>query len=152
MGLRCSRTASAQRAFCSASKTARRALANSLQRSSGLNRPILLSSPPIRPLLTWAIRRKIKALPLFLDSFRDRGLKARLQHWLLARVLNDGHFPWVANHHIAASNDLARIGVDRAKILPFDWPPLVTPDAYPAKQGPSQTPFKLIYVGSLIQA
>ncbi|HLW71273.1 MAG TPA: glycosyltransferase family 4 protein [Candidatus Binataceae bacterium] len=107
---------------------------------------------PIRSVLHWAVRRRVRTLPLFADSFLASGWKARLKEWLLARVLNDRHFSWVANHHIAASQELARIGVDPHKILPFDWPPIVSPRDYAPKDAPAGAPFKLLYVGQLSEA
>jgi glycosyltransferase involved in cell wall biosynthesis len=107
---------------------------------------------PIRSVLHWAVRRRVRTLPLFADSFFASGWKARLKDWLLARLLNHEHFSWVANHHIAASQDLARIGVDPRKILPFDWPPIVSPRDYAPKEAPVGEPFKLLYVGQVSTA
>jgi glycosyltransferase involved in cell wall biosynthesis len=106
---------------------------------------------PIRPLLRWASRRPIRLLPLFAGSFHAPGLLNRLKHFLLGRLLNRPAIRWVANHSIAAALDLARIGVRREKILPFDWPPVVSPAGVEPKPPPTSGPFRLLYVGILSQ-
>jgi len=107
---------------------------------------------PIQSVLRWAMRGRVRTLPLFADSFTITGLKVWVKAWLLARTLNARHFRWVANHSIAAAQDLARIGVDPRKILPFDWPPIVSPSDYVSKEPPAGLPFKLLYVGQLSEA
>jgi glycosyltransferase involved in cell wall biosynthesis len=89
---------------------------------------------------------------MFADSFRASGLKASVQYQLLALLLNDRSIELVANHNLAASLDLKRIGVDPSKIVPFDWPALISPRSYEPKTAPPGTrPFRLIYVGALIE-
>jgi glycosyltransferase involved in cell wall biosynthesis len=107
---------------------------------------------PIQSVLRWAVRNRVRTLPLFFDSFPVSGPKARVKAWLLARALNARHFRWIANHNIAASEDLARIGVDPHKILPFDFPAIVSPSDYSPKEPPDRLPFKLLYVGQLSEA
>jgi glycosyltransferase involved in cell wall biosynthesis len=107
---------------------------------------------PIYSVLHWAVSRGVRTLPIFADSFYTSGFTARLKAWRLARMLNKQHFRWVANHNIAAAQDLARIGVDPCKILPFDWPPVVSASDYLPKEPPGGLPFKLLYVGQLSKA
>ncbi len=112
----------------------------------------LIVMSPCMPLIRWGIRARIPILPMFADSFRAAGLKANVRNWLLAFLLNDPSIEVVANHNLAASLDLKRIGVDAAKIVPWDWPPLVSPRNYETKSAPlGDRPFRLIYVGSLIE-
>jgi glycosyltransferase involved in cell wall biosynthesis len=107
---------------------------------------------PLRPLIGWALRRSIRTLPLFADSFHAPGLLNRVRHFLLRRLLNRPAIRWVANHSIAAALDLARIGVQRHKVLPFDWPPIVSPSGYAPKAPPASGPFRLLYVGLLLES
>ena len=106
---------------------------------------------PLRPLLRWGLSRSLRVLPLFADSFRAPGLANKLRHFQLRRLLNRPEIRWVANHSIAASLDLARIGVHRTKVLPFDWPPIVSPATYPPRPAPGGGPFRLLYVGLLTE-
>lgn len=131
---------------------------NSRARDSDLLRALeerqptdIILAAPIRSVLRWAIRHRVRTLPLFADSFAMSGLKGRLKARVLARKLNNRHFRWVANHNIAAAQNLADIGVDRNKVLPFDWPPLVFPSEYQSKEPPNGLPFKLFYAGVLTE-
>ncbi len=113
----------------------------------------LIVMAPLLPVIRFAIRTGIPVLPMFADSFRAGTLRARLQSKTLATLLNHPAIPVVANHNLAASLDLRRIGVDARKIVPFDWPALVSPRMYPAKAAPpSDRPFRLVYVGSVMEA
>jgi glycosyltransferase involved in cell wall biosynthesis len=97
------------------------------------------------------MRRDLRTLPLFADSFLAGGFANCLRRFLLRRLLNRPEVRWVANHSIAASLDLARIGVDPRKVLPFDWPPVVSPASYEPKTSPTSKTFRLLYVGLLVR-
>ena len=112
----------------------------------------LVVMTPNIPLIRWAIGEEIPVLPMFADSFRASGLKAKLHSKLLAFVLNNRSIDLVANHSIAASLDLKRIGVDPHKIVPFDWPALAVPSSFEPKAAPlPNQPFRLLYVGTLLE-
>jgi glycosyltransferase involved in cell wall biosynthesis len=90
---------------------------------------------------------------MFADSFREKAIGARMRSRLLAYLLNDPSVELVANHNLAAARDLQRIGVDPRKIVPFDWPALVSAASYEPKSAPdADRPFRLIYVGSLVES
>ncbi len=107
---------------------------------------------PLTGLLRWLSKRETRTLPLFADSFPRGGIRRYFDYRHLSRVLNTDSFPWVANHNINSSRDLARIGVDPVKIIPWDWPSSITPDGYAPKIKPGASPFKAIYVGHLSRA
>lgn len=110
----------------------------------------LVVSAPIVPLLRWGLSQGIAVLPLFADSFQGHGLRQKLRNLRLAYVLNDPRIRYVANHNLAASLELARIGVEPEKILPYDWPAVVSPKDQRAKKAPSaDRPFELVYVGQV---
>ncbi len=110
----------------------------------------LVVAAPIVPVLEWGIRARIPMLPLFADSFRGSGLRTGLRNRQLAWVLNHPAVERVANHNLAAAMDLARIGVDGEKIVPFDWPVIVSPLDYAPKEAPPpDAPWRLVYVGWL---
>lgn len=124
-----------------------------IDRVAASNPTHLVISTPLQPLIRWAIGRKIATLPLFADSFRARGLKNWIRSFRLARLLNDPRISFVANHNLAASWDLVRIGVAPRKILPYDWPALIFAEDNTAKQPPaSGRPLHLLYVGQVIEA
>lgn len=113
----------------------------------------LVVGAPIAPAIRWGIRQKLPVLPLFADSFHNRGLKGYIRNRMLAWLLNRPAIEYVANHNLAASLDLARIGVARDKVLPFDWPAMTSVQDYSAKAAPApDRPFRLLYVGQLSEA
>jgi glycosyltransferase involved in cell wall biosynthesis len=113
---------------------------------------LIVTSPSI-PLISWGVRSQISVLPMFADSFRDGGIKTKAKSRLLALLLSSPAIEIVANHNLAASLDLKRIGVDPGKIVPFDWPALISPRSYHAKNAPSpRETFRLLYVGSLSES
>ena len=110
----------------------------------------LVIGAPIAPAIRWGLSQNLSVLPLFADSFRGTGLKGYIRNRLLAWLLNRPAIEYVANHNLAASLDLARIGVARDKILPFDWPEMTSAKDYTAKPAPApDRPFRLLYVGQL---
>jgi glycosyltransferase involved in cell wall biosynthesis len=111
----------------------------------------LILMTPVPTVLAWALARRVRVLPMFFDSFHAAGWKARARYALLARLLSFKKIEWVANHNLAASLDLVRIGLDPAKVVPFDWPVLFTPAQLPAKLPPTGDSFRLMYVGLLTE-
>ncbi len=112
----------------------------------------VVTCAPIRPVIGWALDRGISVLPVLADSFLESGVKARVHQQLLAHTLNDERLPFVCNHNLAASRDLARIGVQAQKILPYDWPAIVSAHNHEAKRAPArELPLRLLYVGMLME-
>jgi glycosyltransferase involved in cell wall biosynthesis len=107
---------------------------------------------PLPFVLAWALARGVRTLPLFADSFRVPGLKAKAKFTLLARLLNSSRLDWVSNHNVAASLDLVRIGVSPAKVLPFDWPAFLSPSERPPKELRRGDHLELAYVGQLAES
>ena len=52
---------------------------------------------PLPFVLAWALARGVRTLPLFADSFRVPGLKAKAKFTLLARLLNSSRLDWVSS-------------------------------------------------------
>jgi glycosyltransferase involved in cell wall biosynthesis len=120
---------------------------------ASLNPTHLIVGAPIVPLLQWGLAQGLPMLPLFADSFRGHGLRNQVRNARLAYVLNDPRIRFVANHNLAAALDLARIGVSDNKIVPYDWPAVVTPSQFEPKQAPpAERAFKLVYVGQVTEA
>lgn len=130
-----------------------RARYGDLTRAVAATRPTHMTvAMPIASLLRWGVRHGVRVLPLFADSFRRSGLRARIGYWRLARALNDDRIGIVSNHGLASSRDLQRIGVAGDKIVPFDWPPLITAEGYKAKTAPEPgAEIRLVYVGQLVE-
>jgi glycosyltransferase involved in cell wall biosynthesis len=121
-----------------------------IQLVSSLEPTHLIVSAPIVPLLRWGLERGVPLLPLFADSFRGKDLRTQVRNARLAFLLNDPRIRLVANHNLAAAMDLARIGVIDSKIVPYDWPAVVSPKQHGPKSAPPRDrAFKLVYVGTV---
>jgi glycosyltransferase involved in cell wall biosynthesis len=112
----------------------------------------LLAMTPCIPLIAWGVRAGCQVLPMLADSFRSKGPKAAIQYRLLRLLFNGRAIEFVANHNLAASLDLKRIGISPDKIVPYDWPALISPHDFQTKHAPSSAPFRLLYVGSVIES
>jgi glycosyltransferase involved in cell wall biosynthesis len=77
---------------------------------------------PSTSILQWAIRHDVRTITLLADSFFSRNWKERIKNFWLARLLNNSAVEWVGNHHINSCVSLARIGVLKDKVVPWDWP------------------------------
>jgi glycosyltransferase involved in cell wall biosynthesis len=110
----------------------------------------LIINSPVTPLIRAATRQGIDVFPLLADSFRVSGIKAKLRYWWLAHNLSKPAIRWVSNRNLKASQDLERIGIPAGKIVPFDWPAVVTPADFPVKSAAAdpRAP-RLLYVGQV---
>jgi glycosyltransferase involved in cell wall biosynthesis len=110
----------------------------------------LLLQTPIPEMLRWAVLSRIETLPLLADSFRSAGIRNRLRYRRLSMALSDSAIRWVVNHGPNACRDLARIGVESSKLLPFDWPSFDSPSEWPVKKAPADAnAIVLTYVGQM---
>jgi glycosyltransferase involved in cell wall biosynthesis len=112
----------------------------------------LILRTPILQVIQWASKQNIKILLTLADSFSAKGLRNKVKNFLLANALNDNRVDWVCNHGINSSLSLKQIGVSAKKIVPWDWPAVVTPDPFKSKSFPSDTRnLTLLYVGAVIK-
>lgn len=112
---------------------------------------------PMPHILRWGTHRGISTMAMFADSFDTRSLtqriKRRIKHGWIERQLNGVAVDLVGNHGLNACLSLARLGIDRGKIIPWDWPHDHDPELHPAKRlGDASAPPVLFYVGYLSQA
>ncbi len=105
---------------------------------------------PLRGVIRWSIRHKLKILLTLADSFGLPQLKMMFQNYQLSQLLNHKQVDWVGNHGITASKSLEKIGVDARKIIPWDWPHPVSPRFFPVKNLLlSPNLWTLVYVGGI---
>lgn len=110
----------------------------------------MIINSPVTPLIRAACKAGIDVFPLLADSFRVSGIKAKIRYWWLARTLRQPAIRWVSNRNLKASQDLERIGIPAGKIVPFDWPAVVTPADFPVKtRADSPRAPRLLYVGQV---
>jgi glycosyltransferase involved in cell wall biosynthesis len=90
---------------------------------------------PNIPIIEWCLRTGRRVLPSLADSFQYSGFRPRFRFltWKLKNLLNREAIRFVANHQLPACRDLVRIGVDPAKVLPWDWPSQSSPSDFKVK-------------------
>ncbi|MEO7335665.1 MAG: glycosyltransferase [Caldimonas sp.] len=111
----------------------------------------VLLRAPFHAVLEWALARDTRIALTLADSF-GTGLKAWLRSRKLVRLLNNPRVEWVANHGVAASGALVRIGVKPDKVVPWDWPHGNSPEQWASKSLPSgKVPWKALYVGAVAE-
>lgn len=82
----------------------------------------LVLRTPIKALLRWGIKHKVKILALFADSFPNKKITSKIGNSFLARQLNHPCVEWVSNCNLPASISLQKIGVNPQKIIPYaEW-------------------------------
>lgn len=113
----------------------------------------LIVRTPIQDFFGWSIKNKIPTIAILADSFPTQGLKNKLRNYWLAKTLNHPRIEWVFNHGINSCLSLQKIGVNPDKIIPWDWPHPITPDAFPAKTlRANGKPWDLVYVGLITES
>ncbi len=80
-----------------------------------------------RPVMQWAKAHSIRSLAVLADSFNAGGLRDRIRNWRTASLLNHDCFEWIGNHGLNSCLSLRSIGVRPDKLVPWDWPAMVTP-------------------------
>jgi glycosyltransferase involved in cell wall biosynthesis len=108
---------------------------------------------PNSTVLQWAIKNKVQVLTTLADSFSNRGIRSFIRNRMMSRLLNHPQVQWIGNHGIGSSESLQQIGVNPNKIIPWDFPPVVTPDLFLAKTLRALTsPLNLMYVGMICES
>jgi glycosyltransferase involved in cell wall biosynthesis len=104
-----------------------------------------------RKLLKWATQRQIKTVVMLSNSIMAKGLRGKVKGFLLAQTLNHPGIDWVCSYGLTSSLTLQQIGVNPAKIIPWDFLIGATPGEFPPKLRRASAPLpQLIYVGSLV--
>ena len=106
---------------------------------------------PFRRVLRWACDSDVRILLTLADSFNG-GIRNWLQSRRLARLMNHARVDWVSNHGIASSAALVKMGVDAAKVIPWDWPHVNSPEQWQARTlNTGRRVFKALYVGARVE-
>lgn len=105
---------------------------------------------PMSDIFRWGIKHKVKTIGLLADSFLQIGWKQRIRNYMKAQLLNHPQIDWVANHGLNACYSLQEIGVNPDKIIPWNFPHEITPQAFTVKKlAPNLSSINLVYVGSI---
>ena len=106
---------------------------------------------PDPEILQMCLEMGAQVFPVFADTIGYRpGLRRIVDFFRtrkLASLLKSTDISFVGNHNLAASESLARIGIPRPKIVPWDWPRPFHPGDFPPKTYPAGECFRLLFVG-----
>lgn len=113
----------------------------------------LVVGVPMRKVLRWAIRKRLKVINVLSESIVIQDWRDRFRGFRLMQLLNHPQIDWVGSYGMTAAQQLQLLGVKPEKIVPWDFLITNTPGSYEPKlmQGTSD-PWKLIYVGSISEA
>ena len=103
-------------------------------------------------LLRAVIATNSRAFAILANSYNKSGLRAVLERRKVASLLNNSRFELVSNHCLPATEQLARIGVSRKKLIAWDIPHPFDPALQTPKAFVSRRPFQVAYVGSITRA
>lgn len=109
----------------------------------------LVVNGPMSFIIEWGLERRCELMCILADSFNGGLVRRLLRYRPLGRLLNRDGVSLIGNHGLNASRSLAGIGVDPAKIIPWDWPYARLPADTPVRSAPSPGSAKLLYVGTL---
>jgi glycosyltransferase involved in cell wall biosynthesis len=108
----------------------------------------LIINTPRLHLLRWATAQSIRTLTVLADSFAPKGLRDRIRNARLSGLLKKKSFEWVCNHGLKSCLSLRSIGINPDKIIPWDWPPMITPSPQ-AKQLQTESQLGVLYAGMI---
>ncbi|WP_205480533.1 glycosyltransferase family 4 protein [Sphingomonas arenae] len=105
---------------------------------------------PHLKLLGAAAADRRRVLPVMATSYNRRGVRPALERFRLVRLLNRPKFRWVSNHCRPSTEHLAALGVQPAKLIPWDVPHAHSPADFAPKTRAAGGPIQLAYAGSVI--
>lgn len=102
-------------------------------------------------LLSAAIKSRKRVFAGLANSYNERGLKQFLRRKRIARLLNNKRIRMITNHCVPATEHLARIGVARHKLIPWDVPHRFRPDDHSPKNLAAKDTYDVAYAGSIAE-
>jgi len=108
---------------------------------------IVLRSPIVK-VMSYAIKNKIALLPILADSFVNKSIRNKVSNFFLMKILNNKSIKIVSNHSLNSCLSLVKIGVNKSKVIPWDWPHCTKPEDFLVKSMSSNSPI-LFYAGQM---
>ena len=110
----------------------------------------IIAQIPNTELLGAVARKRVRAMAVLANSYNRIGVRSLLGKWEMVRMLNRDSFEWVSNHCVPATEHLARIGVRRSKLVPWDVPHPFDPSSVSPKSLRQTGPYRIMYAGSVV--
>jgi glycosyltransferase involved in cell wall biosynthesis len=102
-------------------------------------------------LLRAATAKKSRLMAVLASSFNRSGIRSTLKKRTIVSLLNNPRFELVSNHCIPATEQLAKVGVKRSKLIAWDVSHPFDPSSHTPKELSIRRPFEVVYVGSIIE-
>lgn len=111
----------------------------------------LVAHFPNHELLRATLATKSRLIAMLASSYNRTGVRSTLERWKTASLLNNTRFELVSNHCLPATEQLARIGVKRNKLIAWDVSHPCEPASYKPKELATGRRFEAVYVGSIAE-
>jgi glycosyltransferase involved in cell wall biosynthesis len=111
----------------------------------------LILRTPAMHVLKWAVSQPFRTVASLADSFSSKGIRGYIRSRQWAKLFNNRRIEWIFNHGLNSCLSLRSIGVSPDKVIPWDWPALVTPDTE-VRSLRSDAPYQLLFVGMVSEA
>lgn len=103
-------------------------------------------------LLHAVAAKNSRAIAMFANSYNRKGFRPLLEKMKVVSVLNNPRFELVSNHCLPATEQLAKMGVKREKLIAWDIQHPFDPTSKQPKQLVAQPRFEAVYVGTIGEA
>jgi glycosyltransferase involved in cell wall biosynthesis len=105
---------------------------------------------PNSELLKASLATGRKVFPILAGSYNRTSIRSRFRTWRLVSLLNDSRFELISNHCLPATEQLAKLGVKREKLIAWDIKHPFDPGLNKPKTLHIRQPFEVIYVGTIM--
>jgi len=104
-------------------------------------------APP--ELLRAVIARGRRSMAVLANSYNRKGPKAFLERRRIASLLNNPRFDLISNHCLPSTEHLAKLGVERSRLIAWDVPHRFVPNDVDTKSQGVRPRFKAAYAGTI---
>lgn len=102
-------------------------------------------------MLDAVARNPARSMAIFANSYNKVSPRELYRQWKVVSILNKPKFELVSNHCLPSTNQLARMGVKKSKLIAWDVARSFSPADNQPKQAAAGTPAKVFYAGSIME-
>jgi glycosyltransferase involved in cell wall biosynthesis len=110
---------------------------------------MIVAHHPNPELLNAALATRSRVFPVMANSENSTGLRYWLRKRRLAALLNNSRFQLISNHCFPATEQLARMGVERQKLIAWDIVHAFSPTSRDPKTLERRQRYEAFYAGSI---
>lgn len=103
-------------------------------------------------IIFWAIWQDLRISVMFSNSFlAPKRFRTHVKAWLVTMLLNHKKVQWIGIYGINAAKSFRKIGVNPAKIVPWDYLHESDPRIFPPVTLSGRSPRRLIFIGRMVR-